>query len=946
MHFDAGLRTVEGSSWKSLEAGILHEMKESYEFRFTNSIIGIHLFSARPGSIEAGFTINYTSIDSYQLIYLQDSIESDLGIGKMAIVSGSSWNYVSNIVPSSAPPNITITSNTPTSLNVTWKRLPTSQQNGDVKGYLLFYREKLYLSETYQVFSTRDMHQEITGLKPFTKYVMRLLAYTSAGNGVASDLLTAVTMETTPSQPPTKINGFAINSTAVFLEWMGVPVEHISGIPVGYLVFYEQDGMVFNMTQDFNTPNMVIVGLHASTQYIFTVCACNKVGDGPCDSTEITTASSVPTTIPTGLTLTHRDHDVATLKWTQATTYDFDGYKLQYQLIERNNEVVRNSETVEIHLAPSMTSYTINFLKSNSKYLVLLFAYNAVGSGRPASLTMETCRCREYVEANYFFKPPYVFQTAKTEQLSGIVPVVINNLIHNVCGFCARAGNKRTTVDFVSNGKFGFSCKPNINRVVEDIDDFTEISFPLSSNPIPDDNGNISSVYVPLLKYPGAVLILRDDGMASYVTKIVADIFKVWPIFLLNIILILISGILIWALENYRSADNDFSTNIIKGMCQGLYWAYVTQTTLGYGDITPRKVSSRVLAICWITLSLVMTSLLLGALTSTFTAVQTTKSTSVYGLKVAALSGSFEERLALLRNGKVDKSARYSTVHDLLSALNSGHVSGILLDVYTAASNKDILNNEEYRAVNLLKFPRTYGVVFSGTLANVERLAVDYVAAHQTEILAVVDDFTENIVLQKKIKEKSIFDPRSKFLHRFLLALVITLVVFIVIGYSGWWFVVKRRRLRTVYPQNLSEHLKREKEMLQHLDQITHNFYQTFRHKIDTLFSRMQTERVKLRLDRGASSLRANHSYKLYMSKQNKALELAEFRFLDTDTDSSRKTEKPASKNGNKSENISTEMCNRLKTPFTPDTSCGDLPQCSNFDANDITISEIDDNSW
>jgi len=49
----------------------------------------------------------------------------------------------------------------------------------------------------------------------------------------------------------------------------------------------------------------------------------------------------------------------------------------------------------------------------------------------------------------------------------------------------------------------------------------------------------------------------------------------------------------------------------------------------------------------------------------------------------------------------------------------SRQVEGILIDTYTAGSSKSLFKKAQLRAVNVLYYPRSYGIVMSGDMAGV-----------------------------------------------------------------------------------------------------------------------------------------------------------------------------------------------------------------------------------
>lgn len=84
------------------------------------------------------------------------------------------------------PANFTLMPTSTTSIRASWDEVPQNQQNGNIDGYLLFYRKRLSRSEPYNSLATEHLNITLLGLKVYTEYTFRLLAYNRKGNGIAT----------------------------------------------------------------------------------------------------------------------------------------------------------------------------------------------------------------------------------------------------------------------------------------------------------------------------------------------------------------------------------------------------------------------------------------------------------------------------------------------------------------------------------------------------------------------------------------------------------------------------------------------------------------------------------------------------------------------------------------------------------------------------------------
>jgi polar amino acid transport system substrate-binding protein len=117
-----------------------------------------------------------------------------------------------------------------------------------------------------------------------------------------------------------------------------------------------------------------------------------------------------------------------------------------------------------------------------------------------------------------------------------------------------------------------------------------------------------------------AVAIRKETGPIFAIMSYGTALAELSPLIIIILTMLILIGLAMWFIERHVHAVEKTSESTVSTLRDGLYWAVVTMTTVGYGDKTPKTTGGRVVAIAWMLSSLVLVSLLSTSLVSRLTA--------------------------------------------------------------------------------------------------------------------------------------------------------------------------------------------------------------------------------------------------------------------------------------------------------------------------------------
>ena len=108
----------------------------------------------------------------------------------------------------------------------------------------------------------------------------------------------------------------------------------------------------------------------------------------------------------------------------------------------------------------------------------------------------------------------------------------------------------------------------------------------------------------------------EEEGLLSFVARLFSIEFL--QVILGLIAMLFVAGLLVWLFERRRNREQ-FGGSAGRGLGEGLWWAAVTMTTVGYGDRAPQTSGGRAVALIWMFASILLISSFTAAIASSLT---------------------------------------------------------------------------------------------------------------------------------------------------------------------------------------------------------------------------------------------------------------------------------------------------------------------------------------
>ncbi|XP_021261089.1 receptor-type tyrosine-protein phosphatase F isoform X4 [Numida meleagris] len=280
--------------------------------------------------------------------------------------------------PSSPPLKVQARMLSASTMLVQWEQ--PEEPNGQIRGYRVYYTTDSHLPlSMWQKHNTDDSHLTTVGsLITGTTYSIRVLAFTSVGDGPPSDIIQVKTQQGVPAQPA-DFQAEAESDTRILLTWLPASQERITKYE---LLYWEGEDGVQQKVEFDPTSSYAVEGLKPDTLYKFRLGAHSELGVGVYTPTvEARTAQSTPSAPPQEVECVSTSSTTIRVSWVPPPAQSRNGVITQYSIAYQAVEGDDSTKHVVDGIGREHSSWEIKDLEKWTEYKVWVRAHTDVGPG-------------------------------------------------------------------------------------------------------------------------------------------------------------------------------------------------------------------------------------------------------------------------------------------------------------------------------------------------------------------------------------------------------------------------------------------------------------------------------------------------------------------------------------------------------------------------------------
>ncbi|XP_071262643.1 receptor-type tyrosine-protein phosphatase F-like isoform X10 [Salvelinus alpinus] len=282
--------------------------------------------------------------------------------------------------PSSPPLAVQARMLSASTMLVQWE--PPEEPNGQIRGYRVYYSSDLGapLSAWHKHNTDDSRLTTISGLTTDITYSLRVLGFTSVGDGPPSDVLQVKTQQGVPAQP-SSFEAEAELDTRIMLSWLWPVQDQITKYELMY--WEANSGNKLHVTFP-PAGSYAVEGLKPDTLYMFSLAARSEMGLGVYTQLiEARTAQSMPGAPPRKVEADALNSTALRVMWKPPLQVKQHGQIRGYQVVfsRLENGAPRGQPNIMDVSLPEAQETVITGLLPETTYSVTVAAYTTKGDG-------------------------------------------------------------------------------------------------------------------------------------------------------------------------------------------------------------------------------------------------------------------------------------------------------------------------------------------------------------------------------------------------------------------------------------------------------------------------------------------------------------------------------------------------------------------------------------
>ena len=207
--------------------------------------------------------------------------------------------------------------------------------------------------------------------------------------------------------------------------------------------------------------------------------------------------------------------------------------------------------------------------------------------------------------------------------------------------------------------------------------------------------------FIPIFEVPTSYYFTLRKSNKEMMLRLISTCAHMVPFLIICLLMAFISGFIVWITE-MRANQQEFPRPFHVGLFQGFWWSFISMTTVGYGDKSPKTYPGRIFAVFWILIGITMFSVFTATLTAEIINVRSPSDIDMVGKKVGIIKSHLPDSIIVAKHGGIIHPIHCHNnvlcIVELTTLLGSKDIEGFLInrDIYYYYI-RDIKKHKEYQ---------------------------------------------------------------------------------------------------------------------------------------------------------------------------------------------------------------------------------------------------------